>query len=265
MKHTLQAGLLALVLATPAARAEIYIAPLPERLARADCAAVGKVVEIEKQPVRAVPGRGAAQKVEYQVAVVKLSEVLLGEKGVTHVRVGFIPEDIERRRPTLPLNFKAGFEGCFLLVKHHEEPFFVPLGYGAIVAKTDAFDLQLKPLRRCAALLADPKSGLESKDADDRLLTAAMLVTRYRAAGGVPEPIPAVESKQILTVLRDADWNKPVLEVIPYGVFARLGLTAADGWQPGKDFQQVPPAAKAWLEKNADTYRIQRLAPFKKK
>jgi hypothetical protein len=262
MKHTLHAGLLALVFATPAARAEIYIAPLPERLARADCAAVGKVVEIEKQPVRALPSPGAPQRVEYQVAVVKLSEVFVGEKGVTHIRVGFFANDQDRRRPSLPANFKEGFEGCFLVGKHHEEPIYVPSGYGAIVARTDDFEAHMKPVRRCAALLADPNAGLESKDADDRLLTAAMLVTRYRVPGGLPEPIPAAESKLILTSLRDADWSKPVLELLPYGPFSRLGLTGADGWQPGNDAQN---AARAWLNKNAETYRIQRLAPAKKK
>jgi len=45
-------------------------------------------------------------------------------------------------------------------------------------------------------------------------------------------------------------------------MFLRLGLTDKDGWRfpQGNNLQQddFHRAAKAWLEKNADTYRIQR-------
>jgi hypothetical protein len=85
------------------------------------------------------------------------------------------------------------------------------------------------------------------------------------------EAIDAQESKLILTTIAKADWNQmdPDLRIAPVSLFYRLGLTAKDGWTPpqferGKNYgEQVQAAAKEWLKKNADTYRVQRYAPVK--
>ncbi|MGE3803735.1 MAG: hypothetical protein AB7K24_03565 [Gemmataceae bacterium] len=256
------------MLTARAAVAEIYIAPMPERIALAGAVVIGKVVEIEKKPVVTTPYEGAKDKQEHLVAVIKIDETLIGDKGLTHLRLGVhVPPDQEKRRRTLlPVNFAVGFEGCFVLKPHHEENFLVPDGYYAVIQKLDAsnFEKLVQPVRRSVKLLADPQAGLQAKNADDRFLTAAMLMVRYRQGGGRTEPIAAEESKLILKALRDADWTRPTHEVYARGMFARLGLQPADGWTPPKEIKQYDAAAKAWLDKNADTYRIQRYVADKK-
>lgn len=54
--------------------------------------------------------------------------------------------------------------------------------------------------RRCVKLLDNTPAGLKAKEAEDRLLTIAMLIGRYRhyrpgVCGPETEPIPADESK----------------------------------------------------------------------
>jgi hypothetical protein len=62
-----------------------------EQASRADLIVVGKVTDIESQPVVAAPVKGAG-KVGHIVASIHIEENLLGAKGLTHVRVGFVPE-----------------------------------------------------------------------------------------------------------------------------------------------------------------------------
>jgi hypothetical protein len=234
---------------------------LPERVVRADLVVMGTVTAIEDQRVTASGGGNLAGiKVAYKIARVKVTEVLAGPKERVTVRVGFLPD------PELA----AGHEACFLLAKHTQGDFFVPV-VGPISGSppasvfidknSPAFKEQLALVRRCARLLSDPAAGLKAKDRDDRFLTAAMLVLRYRSYPGdgrpfKKKPIDAAESKQILEALRDADWSKqyPETWLAPSAVFNHLHL---DPSIYNSSSQGADP--KKWLRENAARYRIERL------
>jgi hypothetical protein len=118
-------------------------------------------------------------------------------------------------------------------------------------------------------LIGDTKKGMASKEADDRLLTAALLIYRYRTPRHVylgkprTESIPVDESKRILTILSEADWDakEPSVAGTPLSLFLRLDLTSADSWEPPAELPKVAPAAKKWLHDHAAEYRIQRYLP----
>jgi hypothetical protein len=120
--------------------------------------------------------------------------------------------------------------------------------------------------KRMAKRLEDPMAGLKSADAKERLLTAGMLLGRYRLStngAGKQVPIDAAESKLILEILAASDWNTAP-ELMPTGaprtLFLQLGLEAKDGWQQPGDLRELPVAARKWLRDNAGTYRIKRFA-----
>jgi hypothetical protein len=272
---------LALVVA-PAWSMAIRMAPLPERVALANVIVVGKVVEIEKKNVQAKPFPGAEEKSEFQVAVIEIKDAIQGAKGLTHVRVGYLPAPNApvggpvrvggpRRQPAIQLT--KGLEACFFLTPHFEESFHViPNLTPPIESKAENFKKDLTEAKRIAKLLENPKASLKSKNAADRELTAGLLLVRYRTPlqnETKQEPIDAEESKQILETLAGADFSEAVA---PNGftaqqAFFRLGLTDKDGWKPPqfKNFQkEFPPVAKKWLKDNAEKYRIQRFVADKK-
>src|ERR1043166_9204241 len=95
MPRTLLVGLAALSLlslAVPAASGKM-IAPPPIslRVANADVVIVGKVTAIEDRTVRAPRWPGDKEGGEFHVAVVKVEEALVGAKGLTHLKVCFLP------------------------------------------------------------------------------------------------------------------------------------------------------------------------------
>lgn len=246
--------LAALVLTTSAAQARVMAPPpIPDRVVKAEAIVVGKVTAVEEKTV-------SANGQEYQIAVVQVEEALLGAKGLTHVRVGFFPQ----RNPRFPhLNLTVGQEACFFLSKPAGATFYTTPMYFDVIDKKSPDNALV---RRCGKLIADTKAGLASKEQEDRLLTVAMLVARYRVpppgSTNPPklEPIDAAESKLILQTLAEMDWSKsvPNLRVEPASLFLRLGVTAKDGFTQPKDFKELPDAAKKWLKDNADKYRIQR-------
>lgn len=66
--------------------------PPVEQAAMADLVVVGKITGMEPQSVVVERRKGTA-KVPHLVATVRIEETLLGGfKGVTHIRVGFVPE-----------------------------------------------------------------------------------------------------------------------------------------------------------------------------
>jgi hypothetical protein len=252
------AGLFALSL--PASAKVAAPAPLPTRVAHADLVVLGKVTAVEPKTVTLKDGS------EYKVAVVKIDEALVGGAGLTHVRVGFIPGGF-RRFPAS--NLTVGQEACFFLSSLPGATFSVPRMYYDVIARegNPEFAGELAVVRRCGRLLRDPAAGLRSKEADDRLLTAALLVGRYRRPCYGPtraEPIDAAQSRLILEALADADWTRrdPQTSVTAPDTFFRLGLTKQDGWEhtPGGD---VAAAARKWLRDHAATYRIQKIVPAK--
>lgn len=242
-----------------------------ERVALADCIVVGKVTAIEAQAVEALPplNVSGAKKVRYQVAVIDARESLVGAKGVRRLRVAFLAPDAEgsgprfRRWPLVELT--VGQEACLFLATHPEETFLVARApYDVLDRKSKGFDQDLAQTRRCARLLDDPNAGLRSKAAEDRLLTAALLIFRYRTPryvySGPPqtEAIDAGQSKLMLAALAEADWHKAGGEIAPLALFFRLGLTAGDGWNQPQDLQQIRAAARTWLHDQGSVYRIRR-------
>ena len=261
--------------------------PVPERVAVSDAVVVGKVTGFGDKLVNAKDLYGDA-KVDYQIAVVQVEDAVLGIKDVKEIMVGFVPPPppppppppggpflMVKRRAQFTLTLDQ--EGCLFLVKHPTEDFYVGVHYYDFTNKKDNpnFDKFLDEVKHAAQLLDDPAAGLQSKQADDRFLTAAMLIVRYKTrplgAAARTEPIDAGQSKQILLALADADWEPQVggpgfvgFQLNPQNVFFRLGLTAKDGWNQPKDIKELPQAAKAWLKDNADKYRIERFVAEKK-
>ncbi|HMF11176.1 MAG TPA: hypothetical protein VKE94_02690 [Gemmataceae bacterium] len=257
MQQVMRGGFAALVglsLFTPAVLAKIAAPPpVPDRIARADCVLLGKVASIEDKTVMTKEGA------EFSIAIVKIEEGLLGTKGAKEVKVGFHRGE-NRRFPLL--NLKPGQESYFILSKQPGQDFYIIANFADVVARDgkNAFFGTPDLVRRCAKLLADPDKGLAGKD-DDRFLTAAMLIKRYRTPRerNKTNPISPRRSKAILEALAAADWANPDPELrqSPQGLFMQLGVGEKDGWRPPTDFQQIPAAAKKWLKDNAASYRIQ--------
>jgi hypothetical protein len=237
---------------------------------------VGKATGYADRAVSARPSYApGGDKVDHQVALIEVREVLLGDKTLKKTRIGFVPAG--PRREAL-FNVKIDEEGLYFLTPHAEESFFVlPMYYDRRVRnpKADAaFDKDVELTRRCVKLLADPEAGLKAKDAADRFLTASMLIVRYRTRPPAPEgklkteAIPAEQSKRILQALAEADWDESRLggpDPTPNELFFKLGLTEADGWKAPVAETEFPTAAKRWLKDNADKYRIQRWVVGEKK
>jgi tetratricopeptide (TPR) repeat protein len=234
-------------------------------VALADLIVVGRVAGIEEEPVQAWPllkVRGGS-RVSFKMVEVRIDRVLFGRAGPEPVRVGLGPG---WRMPVLT----EGQTGCFFLRQHPEEAFFV------VSAGADFFDSRraefakvVDTAARCAGLLANPDAGLRSPDGEDRLLTAALLIFRFRtpwyAYSGAPrtEPIDAELSRRILAVLAEGSFSDRAARE-PMGrlrLFQRLDLTRDDGWTSPRNLSDVAAAAEKWLAENAATYRIRRYIP----
>jgi len=256
--------------------------PLAQRVALADCVAVGKVTALEEQTVDAFPllkVRGA-KKVPYRIALVTIQSLIVGPKDLPEVRVGFLlPPEPGRVVPPgyrrmAQVNLTVNQEGCFFLRKHPEEPFYVAQASYDFLdkAKSKDFDQLATQVRRHARLLENPDAGLRSKEADDRLATAATLIFRYRSPVYVytrspkTEPIDAGQSRLILAALAESPWTEKDAESQTgrLRLFLRLGLTEADGWTQPASPKDTPAAALKWLRENGATYRIQRYIPENK-
>lgn len=262
--------------------------PIPQRVATADLVVVGKVVSIEGKAIKAPRFPGDKDKGEYQIAIVKIEDAIYGGKGLTHVRVGFIPPAAPLAqgvqvdggggvRLILPIQsgrasvvvLQKDQEVCLFLKNHFDAEFFTaPMYFDAIYkANNPNFAKEVAEAKRCGKLLDDPMAGLKSEKPQDRFVTAVMLLARYRMPRPYmvtkkTEPIDAAQSKLILEALAGADWTQQpgrFDQMGPQQIFSWLGLTPKDGWNQPKDFRQVTDAAKKWLAANKDTYRIQKL------
>jgi hypothetical protein len=275
--------LCAALLTSASSASPMVIAPQPisQRTATADCIVVGKVTGFADKTVSAPRFPGDKDKGQYQIAIVKVETNLHGAKGVKEIKVGFIPPPAAPaggpgrpirpgvRRPMTP-SLALNQEALMFLTKHHDADFYIAPMYFSIVNKQGNanFDKEVDEAKHCIKLLADPKSGLEAKEENDRILTAGMLMARYRQykpGAGKPklEPIDAELSKKILLTLAGANWNaRPPrpgpLQMNPQMIFSQLQLTEKDGWKPPKDFKQFPEKAKEWCKENADKYVIKR-------
>jgi hypothetical protein len=129
------------------------------------------------------------------------------------------------------------------------------------------FDALVGQYERWGRLLKSPLEGLQSKDPEERFLTAALLVTEHRtfrpgfhSQDQKTAAIDATQSKLILLALADADWSKVILDntVSVQSLFAQLGPTTQDGWNAsiGHDAKGYEIAVKKWLKDSAETFRI---------
>jgi hypothetical protein len=268
--------LTATLAATPAFAGPLAPPPrMPHRVATADFVVVGTVVRIEEKPALALPYPRAKEKVEFQVAVVKIDDVVLGAKGLTHVRVGYFPGQPPWHLGIPPVPFVKDLEVCLFLVPHFDGNFHIPPMYYDILDKktTPDYDKEVAELKRLVKLLSEPREGLTSKSAADRYTTAGMLIDHYRrlkpgVSGRKEEAIDAELSKLILQTLAEVDWKKPPdgepAWVYPQSLFLTLGLTEKDGWKPPPgDLAMQKDAAKKWCKENAGTYRIKRFVDDK--
>jgi tetratricopeptide (TPR) repeat protein len=263
---TFRIVLLSLVPFGPAATARALIAtpepPIAERVALADVVVVGKVGGIEEAPVQAFPllrVRGGI-RVSFKIGQVRIDRVLLGRAGSNHVRVGVGPG--QRTRV-----LTEGQTGCFFLRRHPGEAFWVLSDF--IDGRRKDFGNDLDLAGRCAGLLANPDQGLRSPDGEDRLLTAALLIFRFRTAryaySGAPrtEPVDAGLSRRILAVLAEGSFSGKAARG-PTGrftLFLRLGLSEDEGWTPPGHLRDIAASAEEWLAHHAATYRIRRYVP----
>lgn len=251
------------------ARADVAL-PMPpaNRVALADAVIIGRIVALEDKDVEAVAPGGV--KMTYRVAVVTITERLHGLKDTKSVRVGFVPikAGIPIRRPGFSTpQLEVGGDGMFFLTKHQAESFYLTPMYFDFVARANpTFDKEAAEAREAGKLLSDPMTSLKAKDENDRFRAAALLIAKYRTPrGAMPkaEALGEEESKLILKALLDAKtWNTPQMfgRPHPWITFIQLGVTPKDGWTnpPGaKSVEETYAAARAWLERNWMTYRVQ--------
>jgi hypothetical protein len=254
------------------------IAPpsVPSKLGSADVILAGQVVALEDQDVTATTNPAAKVKVSYRIAVVQVTEMLKGDAKQKLVRVGFVvtqplPPGAGPVGYNIPLT--VGKNGLFFLKKHHEGSFHVLPMFGTFVSSEfkPQYDQELALTRKTLKVVQNPVASLQAKDSAERLEAAIVLIDVYRTppfnSPAQQEMINAEESKLILKALLDANWNldpgKTNLAQTPNLSFIKLGLGSKDGWQQptgvGVFAPQYAAAARAWLEKNWQTYRIQKI------
>ncbi len=286
----LACGTLLAIGASLSARAMMIAPPPgPMKVAQADVIVTGQVMGIEDRDVEVPIAPNSPQKVKYRVAVLKVNDVIKGDAKLAKLlRVAFQappapavgpgggpvggPGTVFRpgfRRPGVVLN--VGQDGLFYLKKLSGNDLYTLPAYYSYVNSSDRATLEreINEARKTLKILQDPMASLKSKDGEERLLTAALLIGKYRAYQGSPktEPIAAEESKLILKALADADWNvnRPGFnyQMNPLNMFGQLGISAKDGFQfqpqPGANNPNAyPDAVKAWLKDHWQTYRIQK-------
>lgn len=241
--------------------------PISERVALADLVVVGKVTEIEDLIFEAEPSRGAVI-FRNKRAVVKVTERVLGNSESTQIRVELFsnenqPQDALRMK--LPVLRKNDDVLIFLRRCRGTDSYQFADGgpFGAIQGSLvdESFKQTVAQANSAARLLLDPMKSLQSKEEDERILTAQMLCIRYcasqlRGIGEMKqESIAADESRLILeNLLLLADKNKHEFLI----AISRLGPTIEDGmeepiWGVGGDGRTL-----AWVREHTATFRIKK-------
>lgn len=234
-----------------------------------DVVVLGKVKSIEEKTVVTGTFSHDVYHYEHKVAVIAVDEVIVGPKDLREVRVAF--KAVYSTQPLLKnQELAVDQEGCFALKRHYEKDFYIS---SLTEFKTGPnYERNIAQIKQAGKCLRDTLAGLKSKEPEDRLVTAAVLIGRYRTVSYYyplgsgktvkTEPIDAEESKLILNALAEADWkanpNSPL--PLPVRLFAQLGLTVDDGWTPQQlNFASYSENAKTWVQSHADTYRIKRI------
>lgn len=238
--------------------------PIAHKVAVADCVVLGKITAIQAKPEMGQVWRSSAlPRWDFSVIEVDVLESFYGPKDVKKARFGI--REPKAYKPDLAV----GQTVCICGVKVGKNAFdIVPLD--CLVRQTDpGFEKDLALARLAGRLLARPEEGLKSKDADDRVLAAHLLILRSTFAPfrhgqtGKAEPIDAEQSKLALLALAEADWDKHNQEVSES--LKWLQWAAKYGAPPPKNLpldegdEKWPAAARKWLRENAESYRIHRL------
>jgi hypothetical protein len=245
-------------------------APGPVRVANSDAVIVGRVEGIEPQDLK-------VGNFMYRIAVVRIEQPVRGIKNAKTLRIGFIPPPLPPvggkgpfvvRSGPRDVQLEPGQEGLFLLKNRPKDGFYIvggPIGFFVGRTKDEGFDKEVAVVKAVAKIADNPQASLKARDADQRLLAAALLIGQYRTFRGPGQPkqvpIDAEESKLILQTLADADWQARAdfrsLRANAPQLFSQLGITARDGFTPAPG-GNITAASQKWLRDNAQTYRIQR-------
>lgn len=259
--------------------------PVALCVATADSVVVGKVTAIEDKTGQALWSPCSPIEYEFKIAVINVSETLLGPKGVKSVRLAFpiralnAPELVAvkpepNQTPPKDLTYRGGKppavgqEGCFFLWKHFQEDFFIHNCSETRLKKSgDDFERVLVEAKRCCKFIADPLPVLKAQGddaANDRDLAVVMLVTRcggpgYRGnrsldsrkveSGYRLETVDAAEGKLVFLALAAAG----------HAVHEATFPTLQPFLQPHTRDLRAPGATSRWLKELAGTVRIQRV------
>jgi hypothetical protein len=228
----------------------------------------GKVTAIQDKPTQGQAWRtSATPRWDFTIVEVEVKEPLYGAKDKKKVRFGFRNLGYFKQE-SLP-GPAVGRTGYFCGVQVGNNDFYIVPIECFCDQKGPGYEKDLAAARRLGRLLEDPGQGLKSTDAEDRLVTAYLLVLRHcyvpwrHGETGKAEPIDAEQSKRILLALAEGDWEKNSREV--RDAVAALQLAVKFGAPAMKDFppqpgeEQWPASARGWLKQNAETYHIHRL------
>ncbi len=214
-----------------------------QTIPQANAVVLGKVTSIEKELVEVASGaieiKGAdVPKTVYKIANVKISESLMGAKGITTIKVGFNVDgghgDIEfeglgggkfsGRLNIYGISLSEGQEGLFIISRHPSGEFYTftlvnyhrPMFYDKKVAD---YERRLAETKIIINAMKDPISALKAKEKEDRISALAFLVLHYgessRAKPVIQENLSAEESKLILKVALEMDWVNSPADINP--------------------------------------------------
>jgi hypothetical protein len=279
--------------------------PRPSVIAMtADVVVIGKVIEIEPEAVEAVPhgyrppapkgefDKPRIPKIPYKIAVLKIEEPLVGAKGLTQLRVGYVDGPAAAKVvPTARaghIGLSAGEAGCYFLVRHSSGDFYVPqqgFGVAPLLKSRADYDAELARIRVVVKAIDDPVAALKAKTVEDRFIAAQTILTRNARvvpkhdAGGKPETdnFPAEENKLILDLLLELPWAPkgalpgnlsyappsrsvlwPYVGAEKYGFKAPPERRSKPGQSPPDVAKQWDEATTAFLKENLDKIKLQK-------
>ncbi len=154
-----------MAVATPAQALVVLAPPVATRVAQSTTIVVGKVESLEEKTVQAKRYPTDTDKGEYQIAVIKIDDAILGAKGLTHVRVGFVPPPTGRPiiRPggARPVSFAKDQEVLVFLQPHFDGNFlYAPFVYDVVNKQGNQnFENDVTEAKQFAKVLVEPKAA----------------------------------------------------------------------------------------------------------
>ncbi len=260
-----------------------------ERAITAQAVFVGKVTEIEKEegiaeePPEESEAKEKRTKVSYQMAVVKITDPLIGVKDLNELRVGFgphvvgavrkgeAPEEGGRHAPRIaPLpQLQKDEQWLFFLNKHPNGKFWVmPQLYYPLSIDTKEDREHFSGVAHVAAVLANPLKELKAEKAEDRCFAAVVLLETYHLIPpGTPgvkvSKVPVEESRLIMKGLTESNWNRanPIVGGGMWQTYLRHRPSEKDGWVSEDitaDFNEFRDDFACWLADPGADYQIER-------